>query len=67
MLYKNNIGGRGCDCVVNIDGASNAYKKEELKLAAKAHKKEEIDYIALQRKSLKIIKKLYCSVLCQTR
>jgi len=36
------------DCVVNLDGASKAYKKEEL------------DYIALQCKLLKIIKKLYC-------
>lgn len=39
------------DCVVNLDGASKAYKKEE------------IDYIALQRKSLKIIKNLYSFIM----
>jgi hypothetical protein len=51
VLYRNNIGGRGCDCVVNLDGASKAYKKEE------------IDYIALQCKLLKIIKNLYSFIM----
>lgn len=45
------------DCVVNIDGAATVHKKEELGLISKAYKKEEIDYIALQCKLLKTIKK----------